>query len=71
MTKEAHSHLISIDQEFRCIRIFRILSSGEHMPYAMLAIPDYGNDKKKLQMLAQILGENILADSPVTQPLFG
>ncbi|GGA03208.1 hypothetical protein GCM10011408_25890 [Dyella caseinilytica] len=69
--KQAHNHLITIDQESRCIRIFRVMSNGEHQPYAMLAIPGNGSDKKRLQMFAQMLGEDILVDSPVTQPLFG
>jgi hypothetical protein len=69
--EKAHSHLITIDQEAGYIRIFRILPSGEQQPYTMFALPEKGMDKKRLQALAQILGEDILADSPVTRSLYG
>jgi hypothetical protein len=68
---KTHNHLITIDQEEGCIRIFRIMPSGEQQPYSMVALPAKGTDKKRLQALAQILGEDILADSPVAQSLYG
>lgn len=69
--KRAHDHLITIDQEAGCIRVFRVMPDGEHLPYTMVALPDKGLDKKRLQALAQILGEDILVDSALAQSLYG
>lgn len=70
VAEKMHDHLITIDEESRCIRIFRVLPDGEQQPYSIFALPAKGTDKKRLQALALILGQDILADSPATRSLY-
>jgi len=62
----AYDHLVAIDREQRCIRIFRIMSDGEKVLYTELDLPgpDSSGWSDEVVKMAQRLGEDLLVDSP-------
>lgn len=67
------SHLIEINNEENKLVIYRIFSDGEKQLFTSTNMPSIRNfDKERdaFSSFAQILGENILLDSPIARKIF-
>ena len=67
------SHLIESDYEMNEITIYRIFPDGEKQLFTSTnfpAVKDFDAEKDAFSSFAQILGENILLDSPVARKKF-
>ncbi len=68
-----HSHLIEIDRERRVLSIFRIVQGKEKQFYTSIDLPrgSIEEDRDSFDRFAQMLGENILMDSPQARDALG
>jgi hypothetical protein len=68
----AHDHLVTIDSEAKCVRISRILPSGERVLFTEYALPDESDQgwTDEVVKLAHVLGEDLFMDSPITRKRF-
>lgn len=69
MAHQAPDHLVTIDEDGNCIRIFRIMPDGEKVLFTEYVLPDSGNRgwTEKVTELAHVIGEDLLMDSPITR----
>ncbi|GAB2810308.1 hypothetical protein GCM10027021_38840 [Dyella kyungheensis] len=67
----AHDHLVTIDPDKRCVRLFRVMPDGEKVLYTELELPkgDAPGWTDDVVRLAQRLGEDLLMDSPTARNL--
>lgn len=72
MVDKFYNHLVTIDLDKRCIRIFRVMPSGENVLFTELTLPDEDGRgwTDELTAVAHALGEDLLMDSPVTRKVF-
>lgn len=69
MADQAPDHLVTIDENGNCIRIFRIMSDGRKVLFTEYPLPDSDNQgwTEKVTALAHAMGEDLLMDSPITR----
>ena len=70
----SYSHRVEINEEKKCISIYRIYENGARKElYTHMDLPDisFEKDKNKFYDFARLLGENLLVDSLVARKLFG
>jgi DNA-binding PadR family transcriptional regulator len=64
------NHLVEIDEEAKRLTIYRIYEDGRKELYTHVDMPiSSEGDKEKFQNFSQLLGENLLIDSPVARRL--
>lgn len=65
MTERSHEHLVTVDLQAQCIRVFRITSDGERVLFTEYPLPVESHDgwTEKVTELAHALGEDIFMDS--------
>ena len=70
-SNESYSHLLEIDEEKKTLSIYRVYSSGKKILYTKKKFPKIysPDDQEHIQQFAQILGENLLIDSPAARRL--
>ncbi len=68
----SYSHLVEFDEKERKLLIFRLFEDGSRGFYSELEMPEasFNDDADEIKKFAQILGENLLADSPIARKLF-
>lgn len=70
MTK-THDHLVQVDEAANCIRVFRVMADGAHVPFAEYALPrDQHGWTDSVAALARALGEDLLMDAPIPRARF-
>ncbi len=72
MNYENFNHLVEINEEKRLLTIYRVYVSRRVL-YTSVEIPDktWEKNPKELEKFCQMLGENILIDSPQARKLLG
>lgn len=65
MSERTHDHLVAVDLQAECIRIFRVMPNGERVLFTECPLPDRGNEgwADKVTEIAHVLGEDIFMDS--------
>lgn len=65
MSERTHDHLVTVDLQAECIRIFRVMPSGERVLFTEYPLPDLGHKgwTEKVTEVARFLGEDIFMDS--------
>ena len=68
-----YSHVVSIDDESRILRIDRVFEDGRRVLFTQTELPhlDMSDRKKVVAEFARLLGENLLLDTPAGRQLFG
>ena len=67
------SHLVTVDVEKRCVRVVRVMPSGEHVLFTELPLPEVNGQgwTEEVTALAHTLGEDLLMDCPATREAYG
>lgn len=67
-----YSHVVEISEKNRVLQIFRLYRDGSRVIFTEVELPKttFEENEKMFRELAQKLGENILADSPVARKNF-
>lgn len=71
---ENYSHLVEIDEDRRRITIYRVRSKdGWKQLYTCIDLPEKkaSEDKSGFHKFSQLLGENLLIDSPTARKILG
>ncbi len=68
-----YSHVVSIDDESRILRIDRLFEDGRRVLYTQTELPrlDMSDREKAVAEFVRLLGENLLFDTPAGRKLFG
>ena len=69
---DKYNHEIKIDEISRQLTIYRVFENGRKELYTSVLLPDITpvSDRESFEKFTQILGENILIDSPIARKLF-
>jgi len=72
MADRIYNHLVTVDLDKRCIRVFRVMPSGENVLFTELPLPQEGGQgwTDELTAVAHTLGEDLFMDSPLTRSFF-
>ena len=67
---DSFNHLVEVDEEAKRLTIYRIYEDGKKELYTYVDMPASSEvDKEKYHSFSQLLGENLLIDSPVARRL--
>jgi hypothetical protein len=68
-----YSHLVEIDEDERIVRIMRIFSDGSMQLFIEADFPakDSKHSQNSYKSFCQMLGENIILDSPAARRVLG
>jgi len=71
MIEQQHSHVIEIQEREKQLSIFRICGAEKHL-FTSVPLPDISAKRNRVafRRFCQLLGENILADSPQARRFF-
>ena len=69
----SYDHLVEIDEEKRQVVIYRVLETGKKQLYTSTELPEktFAEDQEGFKRFAQMLGENLLVDSPRARSILG
>jgi hypothetical protein len=67
-----HDHLVTLDAEKGCIRVFRVLPDGQRTLFTEYALPrgDQQGWTDQVTQLAHVLGEDVFMDSVTLRERF-
>lgn len=67
------SHVVSIDDESRILRIDRLFEDGHRVLFTQTELPklETSDREKKIAEFVRLLGENLLLDTQAGRQLFG
>jgi hypothetical protein len=65
MAEKQHDHLITVDLQAQCIRVFRLEPNGEKVLFTEYSLPEAESAgwTEKVTELAHVLGEDLFMDS--------
>lgn len=69
---ENFSHIVEIDEDRKTLTIYRLHEDGKKVLLTSTELPDrtlLKENKKAIREFAEMLGENILLDSPIARKL--
>lgn len=72
-TKVNFYHTIHVNEEKRLLTIHRVFHDGSQQLFTSVELPSktISEDEKSFRNFAQMLGENLLMDSPIVRKLLG
>lgn len=72
MAIKPYDHLIEINEKERLLTIYRVTGADKQL-YTSVKLPEktWDKDSEEIKKFCQILGENIIFDSPQARKMFG